>query len=66
MHSMEKYLAEEPFALRRSERTDININERTEIRHYAQELGVDERHLIHAVERAGLSGRAVRAHLGCS
>ncbi len=65
MHSMEKYLAEEPFALRRSERSDINVNDRIEIRHYAQELGVDEQRLIVAVERAGLSGRAVQAQLGC-
>ncbi|MFP5476910.1 MAG: DUF3606 domain-containing protein [Gammaproteobacteria bacterium] len=65
MHSMEKYLAEEPFALRRSERSDINVNDRTEIRHYAQELGVDEQHLIGAVDRAGLNDRAVQAHLGC-
>jgi hypothetical protein len=65
MHSMEKYLAEEPFALRRSERSDINVNDRFEMRHFAQELGVDESHLARAVEQAGLSGRAVQAHLGC-
>ena len=65
MHSMEKYLSEDPYALRHSERTDININERSEIRHCAQLMGVKEEHLIRAVDVAGLSTRAVQAHLGC-
>lgn len=65
MHSMEKYLSEEPFALRRSERSDINVNDRHEIRHFAQELGVDEAHLVRAADVAGVCSRAVQAHLGC-
>lgn len=65
MHCMEKYLAEEPFALRRIARSDINVNDRFEMRHFAQELGVDESHLARSVEHAGLCGRAVQDQLGC-
>lgn len=65
MHSMEKFLAEDPFVLRHSERSDININDRFETRSLAQEMGVHESELVGAVEVAGLSRRAVRSQLGC-
>jgi hypothetical protein len=63
MHSMEKYLALDPFALRRGEHSDVNVNDPYEVRHVAQEWGVDEVLLTRAAERAGLTTRAMQAHL---
>lgn len=63
MHSMEKYLALEPFALRRSEHSDVNVNDPSEVRHVAQEFGVDEGLLARAAERAALTTRAMQAQL---
>lgn len=65
MYSAEKFLSEEPLALRRSVHSDINVNEPSERRHCAQVMGVKEERLVEAVELAGLSTRAVHAHLGC-
>lgn len=65
MHSAEKFLSEAPVPLRRNERACLNVNERSEMRHHAQTYGVREEHVLRAVELAGISERAVHAHLGC-
>lgn len=65
MYSAEKFLSEEPLALRRGEHSDINVNEPSERRHCAQMMGVKEESLLEAVEFAGLSTRAVHKRLGC-
>lgn len=45
------------------DRSRINMNEKWEVAYWTRELGVSEEELARAVEQAGNSVNAVRAHL---